>query len=279
MSSDCYDCSFEKCGPLPATHQDGGAASFAACATAGECSDACSRPDWSCLGHVAWGSSTEPTAPAHFGVAAIDASTAQPLANARITVCSNDSSLCGSPLATNVTDPNGRYEFDVTRYRIDPDGLFAYLQIEATGYLKELLWMSPPPVRGASYIAAVPSDSFRTSLAPLADLNEHGLIAVRQQTCSGETAAGVTLQVLGGTPLAAGEAPPTYKYFHALQLIPTADRTDSTGYAAAFNVKPGTVVVQTKLFSTGDIVSERIVEVRQGWLTYLDLPPTPRVTQ
>jgi hypothetical protein len=286
MSEHCFPC----CAPLLAlAGQDGGADALQACAdgASAQCRQQCQlTPDFDCVGHVTWPvPSVLPLLATTFQVSAFDITTFTPSAGATVggtfAYLGGTFAACRTGVDVDCLNPlakSGSGVFNLPETRPGA-ALFDYWELSGNpDYLPTLNWMTPPPVGAGSDQRGVIPVALKKNLAQFgADFDNYGFIIVDVQSCDGSTRiAGVKLEVDEASPKP-GELPVSYAYPPANLLLGPDPGTQTIpgGFAAAYNVKPGSVIVRTRFADTQKKISEVPVIVRAGWVTSLILPPSP----
>lgn len=222
-----------------------------------------------CVGKVRWPAPTNEPIVEHATFAGFVHGRVVPGLTAQ--VCSRADVDCAAPLATVVTDVNGKVDIPLTK------GFLGYLQMVTApdslpGLMPMIISYMPPIFADATTTKLVAEKRDAAALAAavgqLID-ESRGLLSVIVLDCDGQTADGLQVE------LAKDDDKTNTFYFQG--GLPAVERTetDSTGAVVLGNVRPGIVSVTSKNARTGKMVGSQAALVRAGTLTFVTLPPTP----
>jgi hypothetical protein len=236
-----------------------------------DCGATSEAPNWACAGRVTY---VEPSGgEARLGLTITDYFTGAPVADVGVAACRKADLGCDEPLVPAVnTDDQGLVDLALPTYdaSLEAVGFPGYLAIASPGYVPSLFFLNPPLLADRQEdLPILPSTAFDALLMALREPSDadSGAVSAVAYDCGGAPAAGVRF-VLDG-----GELAPYY----FLDGAPTlrADKTDPTGVGGFFHVPPGLRVVHARSPGSGREVAVVNVIVRAGFLTYVDLHPTP----
>ncbi|HEU4534674.1 MAG TPA: hypothetical protein VFS00_11175 [Polyangiaceae bacterium] len=229
--------------------------------------------DWACVGRVRYEAPAGPEATVRLDL--VDLITSTPVTGFRAYACRKADLDCASPIAGGeFDDPSGRLELRVPTYDAATmlNGFNGYLQIEAEGYMP-LLYFSNPPVMGdqQQQVPLVPRELFggltqSTGLSGLAP--GRGAINLIALDCDDAQAADVHFELESR-----GDAL-TYYLIEGASSGRAAD-TDRSGIGGFINVAPGFHVARAFRAESGDEIARASVLVREGFITYSPMSPTP----
>lgn len=247
---------------------DAGAASDGSSVATDAAADAGLDP-FGCVGKVRWPAPTNEPIVEHATFAGFVDGRIVPGLTAQ--VCSRTDIDCSVPLATVVTDVNGKVDIPLTK------GFLGYLQMVTApdslpGLMPMIVSYMPPIFADATTTKLVAGKRDVAALAAAVGQaidESRGLLSVTVLDCDGQTAAGVQVE------LAKDDDKTATFYFQGGLPATGRTETDSTGSVVLGNVRPGIVSVTSKSARTGKMVGSQAALVRAGTLTVVYLPPTP----
>ena len=226
---------------------------------------------WRCVGHVTYPIATNAAIVDHASF--VNPVDNRGIAGLNVEVCERSDVGCAKPLASAVTDENGK--LDIPLY----DGFSGYLQMRTApssmpGLMPTLFSYLPPARAGRATL--VPTVTLANVMAvgqlihQQVDL-DHGALFIVATSCDGIAMPGVELEIAP----AQTDAKTARYYFSGGLPAPEAKATNSTGLTGFVNVPPNSVSITAKLAATGQTLGVHTVVVRPGTLTGFYFPPTP----
>jgi hypothetical protein len=254
------------------------AGDFAASAAAqiSQCATECEvNRDWSCIGHVNWPSAVVDASATT--VQLVDIITKAPVPGVTVKLCPASDSTCNLVQDTQTTDSNGKATVTVPMY--GGKGPTGYIDVsnDAGMYPELFFWsftLSEPAFAGT--IPTSTQDRVALLGALLGadggfdDTKGHAFLLAWD--CRTSAAADVEFS-FGPT------ADPEIQLLYAQSgnLSKTATRTDTSGFALAFNLPVGPVTVTATPVGLGVPSSQVTFYVRPKTLSYVWVPPTPSI--
>lgn len=193
-----------------------------------------------------------------------------PVVGATVRLCAADDATCGDPIAVSETDATGHV---VATLEVEGAGFDGYAEVEAEGF-PSTIGFANFPLNGSEtlFIGLVPNEvvAFLEQLiAPF--LPGHGHVLAILLECPPElaaTSAGWGLGVsLAATPY--GPDSQTVYLSPASELDPDTTGVASTtlNVAGILNLPVGATTLTTRLYKTGEYLGERLIYIRDGWVT------------
>ncbi len=226
---------------------------------------------WRCVGHVTYPGATH--APIVDHASFVNAVDNRAIAGLQVDVCERSDVGCVAPLASVVTDDNGK--LDVPLY----DGFAGYLQMKTAppsmpGLMPTLFSYLPPARAGRTTLIPTVTSASVTAIGQLIhqelDL-DRGALFIIATACDGTPMPGVEVEIAP----AQTDAKTARYYFSGGLPAREAKATNSTGLTGFVNVPPNIVTISAKLSATGQTLGVHTVVVRPGTLTGFYFSPTP----
>jgi hypothetical protein len=244
---------------------------------ANECRQQALRGDeaedgWACVGRVRYEAPTAPEAIVR--VELVDLIDSRPVAGVRAEVCRKADLDCAAPIGGAVSDDAGRFEVRVPTVdqATGVDGFNGYLKVEGEGYMP-LLYFSNPPVMGdqGERVPLVPLSVFGSLVAStgLPALSPgRGAINFIALDCDDLEVPDVRFDLDQR-----GDARPYY----LVGGVPSGQLTDTdrSGVGGFVDVQPGIHIAHAFRHESGDEIARVSVLVREGFITYSPMAPTP----
>jgi hypothetical protein len=262
----------------------------------GACNQACLGKDWTCVGSILLPGATN--APTKLQSPVTDFFTSKAIVGADASLCLSSDLNCDSPIAAGQTDQNGYLVIDVPA---EPAGAVnwlqadSYVQVMASGYVPELVYLGYPVSRSPAPIAepnlvVFAADEVQAALSTVTgvpdggslswDMADYGLLGFEVLDCSGFPGEGAQVTI---SPTAPAE---TTWYYEGANPTASASATTTdtmelnglTGLGEVVNVPPGDVTVTATPRALCDagacaVSSKLTVHVRAGTVTFLFLFP------
>lgn len=261
--SDCYT-------TCTNAHPNGvaGSDAFASCRATG-CPQACAN--LSCVGSVQWNTPSDATY--DLTVSFYELQSGSYLPDLDVKACALDDAACAAPLATGTTDSSGKVMMTVPSAT---QGIGVYFEVTGASVTPTLAYLdftdNVTSFKTGTFISPVLSASTTTLLASLMQVTldpARGHVLFQVRDCTHNPFA------TGSVEVEQADAQSTTAYMKGSMPSTTATGTDPGGQGAVLNVPAGNATVLGYLEQGGTPFSEFSVVVRAGYMTTMNVVPTP----
>jgi hypothetical protein len=195
-----------------------------------------------------------------------DYGTGDVIPGVEVKVCAIGDAPCTDPVDEGTTDIVGIWPLDVPKW-----SPYFYDVAAPTGFVPTLFFEYLPPAppgfeRILTPMGATEVDSILGAMG-VSPAAMTGFVAVRAFDCKNTLAVGLTFAVELGNP--------TVGYWKAGTFSSNEDATTEDGFALMANVPAGTATVTAVRAATGEEIASRVVHVREGAVSFVDVDPTP----
>ena len=224
---------------------------------------------WRCVGKVRTGPATQEPIVEHATFTSFLDQRPIPGLTARL--CARADVDCESPLATVVSDAEGRADIPLTK------GFLGFLEMKTApvslpGLMPMILPYSPPPFADLTSTKGVATTRDLGALAAAVGATvdtTRGMVFLTLQDCDGQAASGLQAEL--------AQHDDKVSLYYLVGWLPsvTTTSTDDSGTMVIANVRPGLVTVNAKDASSGRKLGSQNVLARAGTITVVAMPPTP----
>jgi hypothetical protein len=241
---------------------------FVSCRNA-SCGAPCAQ--FSCVGKVVHPAPAKDTY--SFTFTPKDFQTGKPIVGVTIKVCAKDDLTCASPLSTTTSDASGAAMITA---KSSADGIDGYVEFSGAGIVPTISFFtfadpaksfdggSPSPL-----LVSTTTFGLLTQVIGVTADPARGSLIFSGQDCNNFAVAGLSAS------FSTLDAQSTLAYISGGLPSKTATMTDSSGAGAALNLPPGPVDVTGTIAASGTAFSQQSVMIREGYLTSINLAPTP----
>ncbi|MFI5296764.1 MAG: hypothetical protein ACHREM_01590 [Polyangiales bacterium] len=237
-----------------------------------QCNAQCT--DTSCLGSVVW---STPASGATYTLTwkLLDFSTGKPVSGLTVKLCPRTDPTCATPTTSATSDASGSVIFTTNAAK---DGWDSYVDITGAGYTSTIEYQWAPNIAAAyakgTFSVSVFSTSTFSSLLAVTGVtldSTRGSVLFAGLDCAGYNLGGLVVSE------SLADTSSTIAYVSGAGGLPskTATATDYHGSGAILNVQAGASTLTVTSGTSATAYGTFAVPVRAGYLTGVELAPTP----
>lgn len=227
--------------------------------------------EFSCIGGVTWGPPSVATV--DVTLRSLDFQTGTPWVGISVKMCAKSDPECAAPLDQKTTDAKGQATFSIPT---EPGGYGAFLEFTGDkvapslgmyGHTDQEFFFGQKNVDVPIFSQST-FNLFLSAGGVKAD-PERGTVSFGMEDCNGNRIAGLTPSA------STADAQSTTLYVKGSLPTKNATATDVSGLVGVVNLPPGPVELTGTIAKTGQVFGKIKTQVRKGFITMMDINPSP----